>query len=297
MAKKTTLAKYHNGNYDVAIFKDGTKIRYNNLDNLTPSFAESIDCTITTKCDGGCPYCYMGCSENGKHADLNQPFFNTLHKGQELALNGNDLTHPDLVKFLARMRDKGVICNMTFNQKHFMKHAINIKQLEMLGLIHGVGVSLTDSTDLNLYVNLEMFDNVVVHTIDGLLTKDDIKNMFDKNIKLLILGYKILGRGADYYHTHKQNIQNNIAYIRDNIKEINQHFDVISFDNLALEHLDIKSHMPNKEWERLYMGDEGEYTFFIDAVNKKFAVSSLSEKQYDLMDNVDDMFRKVMEVA
>ena len=178
-----------------------------------------------------------------------------------------------------------------------MKHAINIKQLEMLGLIHGVGVSLTDSTDLNLYVNLEMFDNVVVHTIDGLLTKDDIKNMSDKNIKLLILGYKILGRGADYYHTHKQDIQNNIAYIHDNIKEINQHFDVISFDNLALEHLDIKSHMPNKEWERLYMGDEGEYTFFIDAVNKKFAVSSLAEKQYDLMDNVDDMFRKVMEVA
>ena len=297
MTKEATLAKYHNGNYDVAIFKDGTKIRYNNLDNLTPSFAESIDCTITTKCDGGCPYCYMGCSENGKHADLNQPFFDTLHKGQELALNGNDLTHPDLVKFLARMRNNGVICNMTFFLNQLIQIHVDIKQLEMLGLIHGVGVSLTDSTDLNLYVNLEMFDNVVVHTIDGLLTKDDIKNMSDKNIKLLILGYKILGRGADYYHTHKRDIQNNIAYIRDNIKEINQHFNVISFDNLALEHLNIKSHMPNKEWERLYMGDEGEYTFFIDAVNKKFAVSSLAEKQYDLMDDVDDMFRKVMEVA
>ena len=293
MTKKATLAKYHNGNYDVAIFKDGTKIRYNNLDNLTPSFAESIDCTITTKCDGGCPYCYLECNENGVHADLNQPFFDTLHKGQELALNGNDLSHPDLVKFLARMRNNGVICNMTFNQRHFMKHAIDIKQLEMLGLIHGIGVSLTDSTDPNLYVNLEMFDNVVVHTIDGLLTKDDIKNMSDKNIKLLILGYKILGRGADYYHTHKRDIQNNIAYIRDNIKEINQHFNVISFDNLALEHLDIKSHMPNKEWERLYMGDEGEYTFFIDAVNKKFAVSSLADERYDLMDDVDDMFRYI----
>ena len=113
MAEKTTLAKYHNGNYDVAIFKDGTKIRYNNLDNLTPSFAESIDCTITTKCDGGCPYCYLGCNENGEHADLNQPFFNTLHKGQELALNGNDLTHPDLVKFLARMKNVMRRCQRT----------------------------------------------------------------------------------------------------------------------------------------------------------------------------------------
>ena len=297
MTKRATLAKYHNGNYDVAIFKDGTKIRYNNLDNLTPSFAESIDCTITTKCDGGCPYCYMECNENGVHADLDQPFFNTLHSGQELALNGNDLSHPDLVKFLVRMRHNGVICNMTFNQKHFMKHAIDIKQLEMLELIHGVGVSLTDSTDLNLYVNLEMFDNVVVHTIDGLLTKDDIKNLSDKNIKLLILGYKILGRGVDYFDKHELKIDNNVEYLRENIKEISKHFDVISFDNLALEHLDMKSQMPDNEWERLYMGDEGEYTFFIDAVNKKFAVSSLAETQYDLMDDVDDMFRYVKKVV
>lgn len=293
MTKKATLAKYHNGNYDVAIFKDGTKIRYNNLDNLTPSFAESIDCTITTKCDGGCPYCYLGCNESGKHADLNQPFFDTLHKGQELALNGNDLSHPDLLKFLVRMRHNGVICNITLNQKHFMKYAMSLKNLATIGLVHGIGVSLTDSTDLNLYVNLEMFDNVVVHTIDGLLTKDDIKNMSDKNIKLLILGYKILGRGADYFDKHELEIDNNVKYLRDNIKEISKHFNVISFDNLALEHLDIKSHMPNKEWERLYMGDEGEYTFFIDAVNKEFAVSSLANERYDLMDDVDDMFRYI----
>ena len=294
---KNIIAKYNNGNYKVVLMNDGTKIRYNNLDNLTPSFAESIDCTITTKCDGGCPYCYLGCNENGEHADLNQPFFDTLHKGQELALNGNDLSHPDLLLFLDRMKSKGVICNITLNQKHFMKYAITLKVLENMGLVHGIGVSLTDSTDLNLYVNLEMFDNVVVHTIDGLLTKDDIKNMSDKNIKLLILGYKILGRGTDYYHTHKRDIQNNIAYIRDNIKKINQHFNVISFDNLALEHLDIKSHIPNKKWEKLYMGDEGEYTFFIDVVNKKFAISSLADERYDLMDDVDDMFRKVREIA
>ena len=45
------------------------------------------------------------------------------------------------------------------------------------------------------------------------------------------------------------------------------------------------------------MGDEGQYTFFIDAVNKKFAMSSLAEEQYDLMDDVNDMFRKVREIA
>ena len=46
------------------------------------------------------------------------------------------------------------------------------------------------------------------------------------------------------------------------------------------------------------MGDEGSYTFFIDAVNKKFAVSSLSEKQYDYTPDmtVDDMFQFIQKV-
>ena len=289
------LAKYKNGNYIVILADDGTKIRINDLDNLTPSFAESIDCTITTKCDGGCPYCYLGCNENGKHADLDQPFFDTLHKGQELALNGNDLSHPDLLKFLVRMRRNGVICNITLNQKHFIKYAMSIKNLATIGLIHGIGVSLTDSSDEKLYEMLSSIPNTVVHVIDGLIAKEDIDNMSDKGIKMLILGYKPIGRGKEYFNKHKAEINNNIKYLRDNLKEISRHFDVVSFDNLAIEHLDVESLVKKDRWDELYMGDEGQYTFFIDAVKKKFAVSSLSEEQYNLMDNVDDMFQYVTE--
>lgn len=291
------LAKYKNGNYTVILADDGTKIRVNDLDNLTPSFAESIDCTITTKCDGGCPYCYLGCNENGKHADLNQPFFDTLHKGQELALNGNDLSHPDLLKFLVRMRRNGVICNITLNQKHFMKYAMSLKNLATIGLVHGIGVSLTDSSDKGLYDELSLISNTVVHVIDGLITKEDIDNMSDKGIKMLILGYKPIGRGKEYFNKHKAEIDNNIKYLRDNLKEISRHFDVVSFDNLAIEHLNVESLVEKDKWDELYMGDEGQYTFFIDVVNKKFAVSSLSEEQYDLMDNVDDMFKYVRRIT
>lgn len=291
------LAKYKNGNYTVILADDGTKIRVNDLENLTPSFAESIDCTITTKCDGGCPYCYLGCNENGKHADLDQPFFDTLHKGQELALNGNDLSHPDLLKFLVRMRRNGVICNITLNQKHFMKYAMSLKNLATIGLVHGIGVSLTDSSDEGLYDQLSLIPNTVVHVIDGLTTKEDIDNMSDKGIKMLILGYKPIGRGKEYFNKHNIDIDNNIKYLRDNLKEISKHFDVVSFDNLAIEHLNVESLVEKDRWDELYMGDEGQYTFFIDAVNKKFAVSSLSEEQYDLMDNVDDMFKYVRRIT
>lgn len=294
---KEMLAHYKNGNYDVILLEDGTKIRYNKLDNLTPSFAESIDCTITTKCDGGCEYCYLECSNNGVHANLNQPFFDTLHRGQELALNGNDLTHPQLLAFLIKMKEQGVICNLTVNQKHFLSNADGLRVLCGFRLIHGIGISLTDSSDERLYKELKRFPNAVIHTIDGLLTKEDIYNMSDKGIKMLILGYKIIGRGVDYFNRYELYIDNNVKYLRDNIEEISKHFEVVSFDNLSLQHLDMKSKLSEKEWDALYMGDEGQYTFFIDAVNKKFAISSLTEEKYDLMDSVDDMFRKVREVA
>lgn len=294
---KEMLAHYKNGNYNVILLEDGTKIRYNKLDNLIPSFAESIDCTITTKCDGGCEYCYLECNNNGVHADLSQPFFDTLHKGQELALNGNDLTHPELTGFLTKMKERGVICNLTVNQKHFLRYHELLKALMDTNLIHGIGISLTDSSDERLYKELKRFPNAVIHTIDGLLTKEDIENMSDKGIKILILGYKIIGRGVDYWRNHVLDIRHNIKYLGDNIDEIAKHFAVVSFDNLSLQHLDMKSKLSEREWDALYMGDEGQYTFFIDAVNEKFAVSSLTEEKYDLMDSVDDMFRKVKEVA
>lgn len=290
------IAQYTNGNYDVALFDDGTKIRRNDLDNLTPSFAESNDITITTKCNGGCKYCYLGCNEQGQHADLNQPFFDTLHPGQEIALNANDLSHPDLEAFLERMKKQGVICNLTINQRHLKEHLQTLKDWQDRKLIWGIGISLINSKDDILWTN--GLKNIVVHCIDGLITKEDMKNLSNHNISLLILGYKVLGRGIDYYNDNKQTIQANIDYLQDIVAIYGNSFRVIAFDNLALEHLKLHTKIPKEQWELNYMGDEGSYTFFIDAVNKKFAVSSLAEEQYDYTPDmtVDDMFRFVQSI-
>ena len=290
---KDVLTTYTNGNYHVTLLNDGTKIRYNRLDNLTPAFAESIDCNITERCDGGCGYCYLGCNEDGKHADLNQSFFDTLHRGQELALNGNDLSHPQLKEFLIRMKNQGVICNLTVNQIHLIRCIDKIRELVNEELIYGLGVSLVNSADSRLYYYLKEFPNAVLHTIDGLLSSENIYNLSDKNIKLLILGYKVLGRGDDYYNKHHDEIENNIEWLKNNIMYLKNAFNVISFDNLAIEHLDLKNQVAEDIWKYSYMGDEGSYTFYIDAVNKKFALSSLSPIQYDLRDSVDEMFNYI----
>jgi hypothetical protein len=98
------LGKYINGNYTVSIYNDGTKIRENDLDNLTPAFAENCDVTITNRCDGACGFCYAGCTSNGKHGNLNHPCLDTIPPYTELAINGNDLSHPDLIPFLKKRK-------------------------------------------------------------------------------------------------------------------------------------------------------------------------------------------------
>ena len=294
---KRVLAKYKNGNYNVILFEDGTKIRFNKLDNLTPDFAESIDVTITTKCDKGCPWCYMNCTMEGKHANLNLPFFDTLHAGQELALNGNDLSHPDLETFLLRMKAKGVICNLTVNQWHFIKYYDRLYNWMEQGLIYGLGISLTDSTELrNFFKTYKRHPNMVIHTIDGLLTEEDINNLQD--MKILILGYKVLGRGDHYYDEHKDDIATRIEWLKKNIMNLAKQFECVSFDNLSIEHLELNKNFTKEEWEQFYMGDEGAFTFFVDAVNETYAMSSLEkENNFQILDNVDDMFKHVRQIS
>ena len=53
-------------------------------------------------------------------------------------------------------------------------------------------------------------------------------------------------------------------------------FKVVSFDNLALEQLNVKNILNKDKWNKLYMGDDGSYTMYIDAVTEEYAMSSTS---------------------
>lgn len=110
------LAKYKNGNYIVRLFDDGTKIRANKLDNLTPDFAESMDVTITEKCNGGCQYCFDENTEvstsNGKVKikDLNK---------EDLVISYNLNTgEQEVKKVLATSKRlyKGQMVKLTFDK-------------------------------------------------------------------------------------------------------------------------------------------------------------------------------------
>lgn len=287
------IGSYKNGNIRTAIFSDGTKIRETDDDEFIPAFAENMDIKISNYCDMGCKFCHEGSFINGKHGDiLNQKFIDTLHPYQEVAIGGGDATsHPNLLPFLRKLKKKKVIANMTVNQNHFEQKQDLIKQLVDEELIHGIGVSLVKPT--GEFINLvQKYPNAVIHVINGILSPTDVQTLSDRNLKLLILGYKHLRRGNEWYAADKENIESKRKWLKENLGDIVNKFKVVSFDNLAIEQLDVRRLMSDEEWNEFYMGDDGNFTYFIDMVEQKFAKSSTApmDKRYPLLDSVDDMF-------
>lgn len=291
------LGVYKNGNFATKIFSDGTKIRETEDDEFIPEFAENMDIKISNYCDMGCKFCHEGSTKNGKHGDvLNQKFIETLHPYQEVALGGGDATsHPDLIPFLHKLKDRKVIVNMTVNQQHFEQKQELIKKLVDEKLIYGLGVSLVNPTDEFISL-IQQYPNAVIHVINGILKPSDVEMLSDKNLKMLILGYKQLRRGGEWYSEDHENIIIKQMWLKENLGGIIERFKVVSFDNLAIDQLEVKRLMSQEEWGEFYMGDDGGMTYYIDMVEQKFARSSTADfnRRYDLLDSVDEMFKKIM---
>lgn len=295
------LGEYINGNYTVLIYEDGTKIRQNELDNLTPDFAETIDVKLTNKCSVGCSFCYESCKKDGKHSDImNQAWIESVHPYTELAINGNDLDHPDLYNFLDLMKSKNVIVNMTVNQSQFINHKNKIDGLIRMKKIFGLGVSISPDIKREVLRELTKYPNLVVHIINGLITDNTIlryKEEFCK-LKVLILGYKSLGRGLIYEADETNKVEKNKEWMKKNIINLLQRniFKICSFDTLAIEQLELERQVREKtglNWDELYMGGDGEYSFYIDAVEGTYAKSSVNKENCLPIENktVDEMFK------
>ena len=289
---------YKNGNYTVSIFNDGTKIRQTMDDEFIPSFAENCDIKITDKCSQNCPFCYEGCTKTGKHGKLFEyRFIESLHPYTELALNGNDLDHPDLIKFLEFLKKKKVFANITVNQTQFINNFDLIKKLSSDKLIYGVGVSLQKANN-ELITKMSEIPNTVLHTINGILTENDINELANHDLKILILGYKELQRGINYKSNHIDNINTNKQYLYDNLQDILTKFKVVSFDNLAIEQLNVKRVVSKEDWEEFYMGDDGNFTFYIDMVKGEFSKNSIAKDRYQIGNKtIDEMFQFIRSIS
>lgn len=288
------LGKYKNGNYNVTIFSNGTKVRVNNLDYFEPEFPENIDIKITDYCNRGCSMCHEGSTKFGRHGDiLNIPFLDTLHPHTELAIGGGDpLSHPDLVQFLIELKKRKIISNITIDQDCFISNFEFIQELINEKLIYGIGVSLHRSPTYEFISKISKFPNAVIHTINGINTVDEFEILAHNNLKVLILGYKNIRRGKSHLKCNSKDVAEKQSELYDVLPHIVEQnwFNAISFDNLAIEQLDVRRLIPREEWEEFYMGEDGAHTMYVDLVEKKFAMNSTSMERYPITDNIVEMF-------
>ena len=289
------LSKYKNGNVSVTLMADGSKIRETVDDEFRPDFAENIDITISTRCSHGCDYCYAGCTPNGKAASLEDyKIFDTVPKGTEIAININSEFLPGFEKFLEHMKNQGVFVNATIRQDDFEENYNRIIQYCKKKLLRGVGISLLNPTPLFIRRALSI-PNAVVHVINGIVTKEQLDRMADVGLKLLILGYKNVGRGVGYQKKQVVEIRNNYTWLKENLDEYIPKFNVVAFDNLSLEQLEVRNRLSEEEWERFYQGDEGTSTFFLNLADGYYARDSLSKVHYPIRGTVVDMFHVIQD--
>lgn len=285
--------EYKNGNYSVKLnLSNGTKIRETfdpDAKEFFPDFPESMDVKITNKCDMNCPFCSEGSTDDGKHGDiLKFDLLDTIAPYTEVAIGGgNVLSHPDLFSFLLALKDRKVIANITVNQLHFVKHYDIIEKMIDEELVKGIGVSLYDSKDELFYELIKKTPNAIVHVINGIVTSEDIDNMINKNISLLILGYKNIRRGANFYSS---SVEKNQKMLYEYIPNITNNFKIVCLDNLAIEQLNPQRFISKEQWDELYMGEDGQFTFFVDLVEEKFAKSSTDTTISDLLGSFTAIF-------
>lgn len=306
----TELYRYQNGNCDVTILSDGTKHR-TYAGAAEPVCPESIDLKITNYCDAGCRFCHEQSTVHGKHADLEtiKWIVKGLPSGVEIAIGGgNPLSHPRLPEILRVIKDAGLIANLTIHNDHVWQalsygdcydgKPYDLRKLQRDGLVHGIGISGMTSTyrlhgetqyvgDVQLPPPL---NNVVLHCIVGVTNPVELA-MSNKGFPVLVLGFKQFGFGVQYFN---EDVKDKIHEWKYWIASIIRN-NTVSFDNLALKQLGVRQYLTDEEWDLQYMGDDGRFTMYVDAVTSQYAISSTSQRYRFLRDKttIESMFAHV----
>lgn len=301
-----TIANYQNGNTHVELFDDGTLIRtIPDNEKVVVDFPSSMDIKITNWCDANCSFCHEKSTISGQHGDLEKlkSVLKDLPPGCETAIGGgNPLSHPNIYDFLVWVKQKGIITNITINQKHVKSDFDMIKKLIEEDLVKGIGISYTSSVYLpDIAEVMKLTDNLVFHIIMGVNKLDDINQLMNfcdkqnKKCKILVLGYKEYGFGLNYYLKNKKIEDVKYSWYTGLANFFNKDL-VLSFDNLALKQLDLKRFFTEESWNSFFMGDDGVYTMYIDAVSQTFAKSSTSNNRKSFDDiKLLDFFKQLSE--
>lgn len=275
---------FKNGNAEIEIHPDGTRI-IEFEDQLKLDWPLNIDIRVSNRCSFGynpktnsaiCSYCHESQRTDGSECDYEilKDKLKDLPAGIELAIGGNEIT-PELVNFLGWCNDKGFICNLTVNHGHIYKYRFPLMTLINFKVIKGLGISYRSSLKWNIPDQLLNYENTVFHVIAGIDSVHDILTLAERGVKkVLILGEKNFGFNEGKVDLKTQSHKEWYW----NVRKLFDVFEVVSFDNLALEQLNIKRFFPAEKYDEFF---QGERSLYINAVDGYFAPSSRSNEKTD----------------
>lgn len=273
------IHSYKNGNAQITLYEDGTRVIESPNDHLDFEFPLNIDVRVSTYCSFGrkkgkgpdsavCSFCHERATQDGFECDYEalKEKLSVFPDGIELAVGCNELTE-GLERFIRDVGSKYVV-NLTVNQGHV--HRFEDKLLSLISdrKIWGLGISFRPSLEWKVPKSLVEYENTILHCIVGIDDVRDVMSLTSRGVKkVLFLGEKDFGFNEGKVNqdsdSHKR--------WRQKLPFLLSKFPVVCFDNLALEQLPLKSMISRDDWEVLY---QGEHSFYIDAVNGWFKRSS-----------------------
>lgn len=273
------MYQYQNGNSIVNLFDDGTRVIHYE-DELNLEFPLNIDIRVSSKCAFGynpktnkafCDFCHESARTDGDECDYNdlKEKLKGLPKGIELAIGANNITN-NLYTFILWCDTQDYIVNLTINQGHLKRDSDSLKSLINNQFIKGLGVSYRSSLKWDVPQFILDYDHTVFHVIAGIDSVYDVMELSNKSVKkVLVLGEKNFGFNQGKVDLKTKKHKEWFWFI----SKLFPIFDIVSFDNLALGQMNIKRFFSDESWS---VFNQGEHSFYLNAVDKYFAPSSRS---------------------
>jgi len=281
---------YKNGNYWV-IISNTVKHRICFTDEtLAPTRPELIDIKITDYCNIGCSFCYQDSTEAGQHADLEvlQKIRNSIRTYDtitEYAIGGGEPTqHPEFSKILKLFGSSMDKVAFTTKNKEWFSDADVVNSVKEY--CSAIAYSCTTVEQVSEFHNLHyeagLFDldakvskpvKFYIHLIPELLGPDRFREIMSwieeqnrswgKIIHVTCLGYKPIGRANKDYQLVPEFVDIITKLLRTQVgidtKFAKDYQDLLDAKGISRD---------------LYTTEEGQYSMYIDAVEKKAYKSS-----------------------
>lgn len=254
--------------------ENGLKVRFGPASYTKASAPELVDIKITDYCPYGCAFCYQDSTKAGAHGDLDQikRIIDRLAELDvfEIAIGGGEpVLHPEFPEIVRYAHERGITPNVTVFGVEWLEKPAIVEAVK--SFVGGVGVSVHRSADLSKVARIKdaigyrhyVVAQHVVGSDPGLLELARAVAQ-EWGGKLLLLGYKSVGRGGRPAYPVPRGEMEEVLRIVRHANDMSLSVDTAFLDQYP--GLDIP--------KVLTTSPEGKFSCYIDAVAGKIAPSS-----------------------